>query len=117
MKATTTIKTRASLSNWFSKNLGDAMLASEAIASLENYFLTRYTDAKQPKDMAIFMRHESEGRLHCEVKVYFSPAAADIAKELNAEPCQKPYPNGLSLLAGAEEAWQTLFPSAEPRLP
>jgi len=113
MKATTTIKARASLNNWFSKNFGDAMLASEAIASLKNHFLTRYPDAKQPKDMAIFIRHESEGRLHCEVNVYFSPAAADIAIELNADPCPKPYRESLSLLAGAEEAWQTLFSPAE----
>jgi len=56
------------------------------------------------------MRHESEGRLHCEVRVYFSPAAADVAKAVGAIACKKPASNGLSLLAGPDESWSVLFP-------
>ena len=62
------------------------------------------------KDMAVFIRHESEGRLHCEIMVYFSPASVAIAKGFDADPCEKPSPAGLSLLLGAEDSWQALFP-------
>ena len=86
------------------------MLASEPLADLEELFLSAYSKAGKPREMAAFMRHESEGRLHCEVVVYFSPAAAVVARELNAEPCARPPPDGLSLLAGSEECWLTLFP-------
>jgi len=60
--------------------------------------------------MAAFTRHESEGHLHCEVKIYFSPMSVTVAREVNARPCEKPSPTGLSLLAGSEESWLALFP-------
>ena len=59
--------------------------------------------------MAIFTRSESEGRLHCEVIVYFSPAAADVAKAFDAQICTKPGREGLGLLAGDEHSWAVLF--------
>jgi len=95
---------------WFSKNLGDGMLAYEPLDRLEKLFITMYASAGSPREMALFIRHESEGRLHCEVKAYFSPASAVVAKEVDAEPCAKPSPHALSLLAGSEESWSVLFP-------
>ncbi len=95
---------------WFSKNLGDGMLACEPLGRLEERFLSVYAKADSPKEMAAFMRHESEGRLHCEVKVYFSPASAVVAREVGAEPCARPSPDGLSLLAGSRDSWSALFP-------
>jgi hypothetical protein len=95
---------------WFLKNLGDGMLASEPLDHLEELFLSEYTKADCPKEMAAFLRHESEGRLHCEVKVYFSPASVDVAREVDAEPCERPSPDGLSLLVGSEDSWLALFP-------
>lgn len=95
---------------WFSKSLGDGMLAYEPQCELEELFLSMYAQVGSPKDMAVFMRHESDGRLHCEVKVYFSPASLSVAKAVNAQPCQKPSSDGLSLLAGAEASWSLLFP-------
>ena len=59
--------------DWFSKNLGDAMLAHESLHQLEGLFSAAFASAGKTGDMAAFMRHESEGRLHCEVKVYLSP--------------------------------------------
>ena len=50
--------------------------------------------------MAVFTRPDVEGRLHCEVMAYFSPAASDVAKAFDAEPCEKPARMGLGLLAG-----------------
>ena len=96
--------------DWFSKNLGDAMLAGEAIDSVAAVFQAVFAQAGNPGEMAVFMRHESEGRLHCEVMTYFSPAAIDVARAVEAESCAKPSPVGLSLLAGSQDAVQMLFP-------
>jgi hypothetical protein len=101
------------MSAWFLKNFGDAMLAWEPLGQLEELFQSEYAKAGSPRDMAVFVRHESEGRLHCEVKAYFSPGAAVVAQKFDADPCRKPSRDGLSLLAGAEESWSVLFP--EPR--
>ncbi len=95
---------------WFSKNLGDGILACEPLDRLEELFLSVYAKADNPEEMAAFIRHESEGRLHCEVKVYFSPAAFVVAREVDALPCARPSPDGLGLLAGSEDSWLTLFP-------
>jgi hypothetical protein len=96
--------------NWFLKNLGDAMLAGDQQDRIKQLFLSANSDANSPKEMAAFIRHESEGRLHCEVKIYFSPMSIAVAREVNAEPCEKPSPDGLSLLAGAPDSWMVLFP-------
>ena len=95
---------------WFTKNLGDAMLAGEALARLEALFLSTYGKTGSTRKMAIFIRHESEGRLHCEVKAFFSPDAAIAARKVDAVPCARPSRDGLSLLIGAEDCWSALFP-------
>jgi hypothetical protein len=97
---------------WYSKNLGDGMLASEPLDTLEKHFLSVLANTDSPGGMAVFIRHESEGRLHCEVIAYFFLESDTVAKELNARPCEKPLPYGLSLLAGPEDSWSTHF--AEP---
>lgn len=89
------------MTNWFTKNLGDAMLAGEELEQIKTLFLADYEKAGQPQGMAVFMRHESAD-LHCEVKVYFPPAAAAVAKMLNARPCPPPATGDLGLLAGAD---------------
>ena len=94
---------------WFTKNLGDAMLAGESLDHIKTLFLSTYEQANNPKDMAAFFRYESEGQLHCEVKVYFSPASVLVAEALDAVPCARPSPNDLGLLAGSEESWSVLF--------
>ncbi len=99
--------------DWFSMNLGDAMLASEQLARTESFLLSVYEEAGNPMDMAAFVRHESDGRLHCEVKVYLSPSSANVekvAKVMNAKPCIKPSPEGLAMLVGDEAALRLLFP-------
>lgn len=95
---------------WFSKNLGDEPWAWEPLAEVETCFSLFYTKACAPEEMAVFTRHESEGRLHCQVIAYFSPAASAVAQELDAHPCAKPSPEGLSLLAGTDASWGLLFP-------
>jgi hypothetical protein len=58
----------------------------------------------KPRDWAAFFRHESDGGLHCAVKVYFAPGAAPVAQAFGAVPCRPPTPDGLGLLAGCENA-------------
>ena len=101
---------RDAVSGWHSKNFGDAMLAGETLDRLEALVRAEQAKAGRAGDMAVFIRHESEGRLHCEVKAYFSPAAAALARAVDAEPCGRPSAQGLSLLAGDEAAWATWFP-------
>jgi hypothetical protein len=100
----------AAMRRWFSKSLGDGLLAGEPLGRIEARFLAEYARAGSPADMAIFVRHESEGRLHCEVRAYFSPASAAVARAVDADPCDRPSPEGLSLLVGAPESWLALFP-------
>src|SRR5512139_2083744 len=99
------------MNTWYTRNLGDAMLAGESLEQIKALFLAAFEKAEGAKDMAVFFRHESEGRLHCELKVYFTPAAAAVAVELGATPCPQPSANELALLAGAEDAWSSCFPS------
>jgi hypothetical protein len=95
---------------WYSLSLGDGMTAPTPSAEIEQKFLQSFTAAGGRKDMAIFTRPESEGRLYCEIMAYFSPAARDVALAFDAEPCAKPARAGLNLLAGDEGAWSVLFP-------
>jgi len=90
---------------WFTVNLGDAMWAEESLDQIKALFQPAYENANRPQEMAVFFRHESEGRLHCEVKIYFSPAAVAVAKAVGATPCPKPSPDGLGLLAGSADSW------------
>ena len=94
--------------SWFTYNLGDAMLAGESLDEIRALFLSHCI--RPGGDMAVFVRHESEGRLHCEVHVYFSPATIELAKAFGAVACTKPSPLDLGLLAGPETAWKALFP-------
>jgi uncharacterized protein YeaO (DUF488 family) len=96
--------------NWFAGNLGDATLAGESMDHGKALFLSEYEKANRPADVAVFVRHESQGRLHCEVKIYFSPASAVVAEAVDAVPCRKPSSDGLGLLAGSPESWPVLFP-------
>ena len=62
------------INTWYALALGDGMWAPALTAQIEETFLPLFGEAGQPVDMAVFTRSESEGRLHCEVIAYFSPA-------------------------------------------
>jgi hypothetical protein len=99
------------MKQWYSKELGDGMLAYEPSEQIISVFQTLFAAAGNPAEMAVFTRHESEGRLHCEVVAYFSPAAAEVARMVDAAPCAKPERTDLGLLAGGESSWNLLFPN------
>ncbi|HEY9199544.1 MAG TPA: hypothetical protein VIR60_09270 [Gammaproteobacteria bacterium] len=90
-------------------HLGDGILASAPLGRIEALFRAAYVRAGSPRDMALFVRQQSEGRLHCEISLYFSPAAAEVAKTVEALPCARPSPDGLSLVIGADDCWAVLF--------
>lgn len=94
---------------WYRKDLGDGILASAPQGRIEAAFREAYARAGAPRDMALFVRQSSEGRLHCEVTLYFSPAAAAVARACDARPCARPQAAGLALLAGADDCLKTLF--------
>jgi len=96
---------------WYSISLGDGIIAPASSAEIEERFQPLFAAAGSLLDMAVFTRAESEGRLHCEVIAYFSPAAADVAKAFDAQPCAKPARAGLGLLAGDNLSWSKLFPA------
>ena len=102
------------MNNWYSVSLGDGMTAAIPSAEIEEHFQRSFAVSGKPVDMAVFIRSESEGRLHCEVIAYFSPAAVDVAKTFDAQPCTKPVRAGLGLLAGDEGSWSVLFDKDAP---
>lgn len=101
------------MSAWLKKNLGDAMLARESLDKIGELFVSAYGQTGICKDAAVFIRHESEGRLHCEVIAYFSPGTVIVAREVEADPCGRPSRDGLSLLAGSADCWSALFPERD----
>jgi len=88
------------VTDWHVSNLGDAMLAHDALVAVQQRFEEACRECDCPAEMGLFFRHVSEGRLHCEVLVYFTPAASAIAREFDAVPCARPASAGLGLLAG-----------------
>lgn len=106
-------KNKVVVQPWFSKQLGDGILSYESKDQIQNLFSDLFAAAGQPEDMAVFTRHELEGRLQCEVVAYFSPAAASLARQLDAKPCEKPSPSDLDLLVGAPGCWFVLFPERQ----
>ena len=101
------------MDTWYSKGLGHGMMAATPSDQIENVFLQLFHAAGKPLNMAVFTRHESEGRLHCEVTAYFSPAATDVAKVFGAQPCEEPSSTGLGLIAGDKLSCSVLFPERD----
>ena len=102
------------MDTWYSKDLGDAIYGEDwALAvALAPFFQGQFYLAGEPPEMAVFTRLESEGRMHCALVVYFSPAAHEVAREFGGSPCQKPARAGLDLFAGDTRCWPVLFPDS-----
>jgi hypothetical protein len=101
----------AGMSQWHSLNLGDALLAGIELERLERAFDDAYGGAAA--QAAVFLRHASEGQLHCDVIVYFTPDAEVLGRRMNARPCAAPAAAGLGLLKGPETAWRLLEADGE----
>jgi hypothetical protein len=104
------LKCAGGFDGWHVLSLGDAQLADAELARVTAAFGAAFAAAARPPGMALFARHETAGRLHCELKLYFAPAATAAARAAGAARCPRPAPEGLGLVAGGEEAWAALFP-------
>jgi hypothetical protein len=100
------------MDTWYTKELGDGIMASTPAEEIRQAFQRAVQSEGALPEMAVFTRLESEGRLHCERIVYFSPAARELALAFEAQPCAKPTRAGLGLLAGPQESWALLFPES-----
>lgn len=101
------------MSVWYAISLGDGMWAPIAADEIKSLFQPAFESAGRPEQMAVLARRE-EGRLHCEVIAYFSPAASQVAAACGAKPCGKPSRQGLELLAGDNTCWAALFQTSRP---
>lgn len=99
------------MNTWYTKDLGDAIYGGDGVLheTLLPRFQHIFLGAGEPADMAVFTRLESEGRMHCALVVYFSPAAHEAARVMDAAPCEKPARPGLDLFAGDLRCWSVLF--------
>lgn len=88
------------MAHWFFLALGDGVLAFEPKEALRERFPAAFEAAGRPTHMAVFTRHEMEGRLQCEVIAYFTPAASVLAQQMGALPCEQPTADELDLLTG-----------------
>jgi hypothetical protein len=88
--------------SWSRLNLGAADLATPALEDVRRTVEAAWCRAGRPRGMEALFRHESERRLHCELVVYFSPAAASVAQSLGARPCTPPGRHDLAHLAGGD---------------
>jgi hypothetical protein len=98
------------MTRWYSLSLGDGITSGTISSEIEEVFARSFPATLRSPEMAVFTRPESEGRLHCEVIAYFSPAVFEVAQVFDAEPCEKPARSGLALLAGDDASWSVLFP-------
>ncbi|WP_178114790.1 hypothetical protein [Pseudomonas saliphila] len=96
-------------SSWRVLNLGDPLLADQRLTQVLDAASSACLNAAPGADMAVFQRHESEGRLHCELKLYFSPALDELARSYGARRCRPPTAHDMSQVAGCEQAAQRLL--------
>ena len=95
---------------WRRLDLGDATLADAAFARAAAAFAAFWERAGRPAGTGLFVRHESDGGLHCRLRLYYPPAAAGAAEEAGAEPCPRPEPGDLGIASGSPRAGDLLFP-------
>lgn len=89
-------------------------MADTELERIESAFDEAYGRDGGAEQAAVFIRHASEGRLHCDVILYFSPTAEDLARRMEADPCAVPPAAGLGLLKGPRTAWRLLETDDDP---
>lgn len=96
-------------SSWCVLNLGDPILADEALGQVLDAARVACLSGEPGEALAVFQRHESEGRLHCELKLYFSPGLNALARSFGARACPIPNSSDLARVVGSDQAAQRLL--------
>ena len=99
--------------SWYSKELGNGMVAQEPTNNIMEAFLPVFAAKGSPVEMAVFSHYDRHADV---VTVYFSPAAKELAERFSATSCEKPtFRDGTGLLVGDQSAIQVLFPETQSR--
>ena len=77
------------MNGWYRLSLGDPLLAGEKLDEL--------VLAAAKADIELYLRHEGEHQLHCDLVVYFWAESPSLARDYGASSCGDPG-SGLSLL-------------------
>lgn len=86
--------------SWYRLELGDALLAEAELDDIRRRCKRAFERIGAPPGWAVYRVHVS-GNLHCKAQLFFSPAAAELARRMGAQCCGMP-PKGMHLLAGDE---------------
>ena len=89
---------REAVVTWYTLNCGDPMLCDPLVNDILEAFQQARRGGQLDARAAVFSRHESRGALHCELILYFNPAAAPLARQVGARVCAVPLTRGLSRL-------------------
>lgn len=89
------------MAHWFKLDLGDAMLASEALSTIQRHLSNVHDMHNKAENLLALYRHESQG-LHCRVFVYLTDDFQQLAKLDNVMSCHIPPLADSAFLAGDE---------------
>lgn len=93
------------MASWYCKNLGDAMLANEALTTIQTHLANVYAASSKPKNWLAIYRHESQG-LHCSVIIYLTDDFQYYALLDNTKSCIEPLLSDSAFLAGDEKRFK-----------
>lgn len=87
--------------NWYCIDLGDAIMATTRLYSLQDQLTAIYEKAgnSEHEQMLALYRHES-GEIHCKIKLYISAAFQEVLCLQDALACEAPLHSDLSILVG-----------------
>lgn len=96
------ISRKAHMSTWYKLALGNDDQAFEPTLRIQQMFMSKFLMCPPGSGRALFSCYDKEKDNLC---LYFSPAAADIALRVYAEPCDPPTAlDCIGLLAGEGDA-------------
>ncbi|MFE8070967.1 hypothetical protein QQM79_07895 [Marinobacteraceae bacterium S3BR75-40.1] len=88
------------MDSWFQLHLGDGIMAQVPCQTIREAYARARLEQALPESHVIYIRHDNEGGLQCEVTVYFPPSLEKLARQFHASPCPPPHKVGLEILAG-----------------
>ena len=84
---------------WFSVNLGDALISQPTLIAHQRRLNKIYEEAGCPENLVAVFRHESQ-ELHCQTRLFLTSEFQQLAMLDDAVACGKPGWDNISYLAG-----------------